>query len=407
MKTKLLSYFFLFVCSIAYAQTPNVGGYIQARDITPTTALVLLGTSVSGANSTYNLQYSTVSAAHLDVAPTNGATQVVTPAQGFLYLYFNMASLLPNTTYYFRIRATASSGYAYSGNYEFTTTGSAPTGTFPQSFNFDNSLKNVENTISFDVLKNNSYTQDRHGNPTGAVILPDGAGITMGNLPVGSATRSISVWIKPSAFVTDNLLFIYGNQSGNSAYLFSFSSSIIYSSGWSTYVQNAYALPLNQWTHIVTTYDAAKDAKIYVNGTLVATQNMPSWNTSVTDYFSLSPYYSSNRRFAGAIDDLKIYSTALTPAEITNLYTSNSVLGTTEIVEQESDISIYPNPAKDFVNIQSDIKMKSAEIYNMAGQKVLESKEAKINTSHLVSGVYMVKITDVKNNTTSRKLIIK
>src|SRR5690606_30738798 len=52
--------------------------------------------------------------------------------------------------------------------------------------------------------------------------------------------------------------------------------------------------------------------------------------------------------------------------------------------------TIYPNPATDFVNIESKEKVNSVEIYSMTGQKVLTNPSDKINVSHLNKGVYII-----------------
>lgn len=55
-------------------------------------------------------------------------------------------------------------------------------------------------------------------------------------------------------------------------------------------------------------------------------------------------------------------------------------------------VSVYPNPAKDVVNINAK-NMTAIEIYNLVGQKVLAPKTgSQINISNLAKGVYMVKV---------------
>ena len=82
-------------------------------------------------------------------------------------------------------------------------------------------------------------------------------------------------------------------------------------------------------------------------------------------------------------------------------------LATVENNFQNNETSIYPNPASDFVIVKSKEKLSSVDIFTMEGRKVLSSKDSRIETSSLQSGVYLIKIVDAKNNTTSKKLIIK
>lgn len=75
-----------------------------------------------------------------------------------------------------------------------------------------------------------------------------------------------------------------------------------------------------------------------------------------------------------------------------------------------NEVKLYPNPAKDFVQIHSLESIKSVEIYNTSGSLVLqENKNANsviIETAHLSKGAYMILI-ETENNTQREKLIIQ
>lgn len=60
----------------------------------------------------------------------------------------------------------------------------------------------------------------------------------------------------------------------------------------------------------------------------------------------------------------------------------------------ENNVKIYPNPAKDLVNIAADISVTSIEIYSMTGKLIKTfSKETKqINVSELNSGIYLLRV---------------
>lgn len=73
----------------------------------------------------------------------------------------------------------------------------------------------------------------------------------------------------------------------------------------------------------------------------------------------------------------------------------------------ENSAVIYPNPANDFVNIESLEKVSSVEIYSLTGQKVLVSGSDKINVSRLNTGIYLVKIQLENGKAETHKLIKK
>ena len=75
-----------------------------------------------------------------------------------------------------------------------------------------------------------------------------------------------------------------------------------------------------------------------------------------------------------------------------------------------SQISIYPNPATDFVSINTNLQ-SNVEIYSTSGQLVLNanliSGVNKLNISSLQSGVYVVKVNSSNGDTFTSKLIRK
>ena len=76
-----------------------------------------------------------------------------------------------------------------------------------------------------------------------------------------------------------------------------------------------------------------------------------------------------------------------------------------------SDISIYPNPTRNYFNIKSDdSNIKQVKIVNINGQVVKEisinNKNARINTSYLTEGIYFVNIVST-NYSITKKLFIK
>lgn len=69
------------------------------------------------------------------------------------------------------------------------------------------------------------------------------------------------------------------------------------------------------------------------------------------------------------------------------------------------DFSMYPNPTNGILNIKIDENIKTVEIFNLQGQKILSSKNKNLNINHLNSGIYLVKITTDKNLIGIKKII--
>ena len=89
---------------------------------------------------------------------------------------------------------------------------------------------------------------------------------------------------------------------------------------------------------------------------------------------------------ANAADDVFMIDD-ITFGEFASLSTSKILI---------SDVSIYPNPARDFLNISAGEKIDSATIYDLTGRIVKRSNPNKetfnFNISDLSNGVYLVKL---------------
>jgi len=88
---------------------------------------------------------------------------------------------------------------------------------------------------------------------------------------------------------------------------------------------------------------------------------------------SLYPNYSAQRGYG-----------------ILNFYKTYQTLGLKDITK--TNIKVYPNPVKDFINITSDKSIKSVEIYDALGRLIKKDTYTKINVSQLSKGNYLLKI---------------
>lgn len=72
-----------------------------------------------------------------------------------------------------------------------------------------------------------------------------------------------------------------------------------------------------------------------------------------------------------------------------------------------TDVSIYPNPTSDFVNIKSPIDVMSLTLFSIDGRKLFENyKENKIDISSYNTGIYILNIV-LKDGTSFKHKIIK
>ena len=95
---------------------------------------------------------------------------------------------------------------------------------------------------------------------------------------------------------------------------------------WQNYNLVTNPLASGEWQHIATTWDyGPREAKIYVNGIeqTYAEENVnpTNWNTiALTGDWHIGGSPVKSQYFNGIIDEVKVYSSALTSAEILNHY---------------------------------------------------------------------------------------
>jgi hypothetical protein len=87
--------------------------------------------------------------------------------------------------------------------------------------------------------------------------------------------------------------------------------------------------------------------------------------------------------------------------------------GSTSVNELNVDlnVNVYPNPATDYVNIQTNFEIKNLKVVNYVGQVVFDQNigqiNYQINTSGFVSGMYFVQIETLEGVIVTKRLTVK
>ena len=138
-------------------------------------------------------------------------------------------------------------------------------------------------------------------------------------------TVTADAWIN-SADVSGNHNVLF---KGNHAYLLQIrDGNVLFgskdSSGSYAEFQGSLTVPANTWTHVAITHDGAKK-RIYVNGVLDPnTQDQSGLFTGDTNPLKIGTHYLLQEFFAGRIDEVEVFSRALTGAEIESIYDARS-----------------------------------------------------------------------------------
>lgn len=82
-----------------------------------------------------------------------------------------------------------------------------------------------------------------------------------------------------------------------------------------------------------------------------------------------------------------------------------STLSTLDFEVALNDTKIYPNPTSETLNILSKIEIKTVEVYNLLGSRIIKTQSNAINVSALENGVYLIKITGSTNQQITKRFI--
>ena len=91
--------------------------------------------------------------------------------------------------------------------------------------------------------------------------------------------------------------------------------------GLLTYLNSASSYDMNEWHHVVGTYDG-EEMKIYIDGKLEGTSGVQSGPINYPDrvFFSIGAYKDDNEDFVhkGMLDEVRLYDRALSEKEVSN-----------------------------------------------------------------------------------------
>jgi methionine-rich copper-binding protein CopC len=129
---------------------------------------------------------------------------------------------------------------------------------------------------------------------------------------------TLEAWVKPSA-LNDFSTVIMKERTGDLVYsLYAADGQgnppSSYMSGTRSVVGLS-PLTLNSWSHLAVTYDDS-NLVLYVNGVLIATQNLPGGITTSTGALRIGGNSIWGEFFNGLVDEVRVYSRPLTQAEI-------------------------------------------------------------------------------------------
>jgi hypothetical protein len=167
---------------------------------------------------------------------------------------------------------------------------------------------------------------------------------------------TIGMWIKPTSPISDSYQLLAMDSSYGIELNIQPEGNLFFypwvDPSWNDYNLVTNPLSAGQWQHLAVTWDySTKAVKLYVNGAekTPSVQNVPTYWTAIAStadwHIGGSPV--KDQYLAGLIDEIKVYSKALTPAEILQDYS-----GSTCIHKSDTDCSgcVEPDELTAFIS---------------------------------------------------------
>jgi len=88
-------------------------------------------------------------------------------------------------------------------------------------------------------------------------------------------------------------------------------------------------------------------------------------------------------------------------------YEYDPSLGINDVVLNEYDIKLYPNPTTSILNIEMTQNLKQVSIYSVLGSEVLRTQNETIDVSGLSNGIFLIKIEDENGNVSTKRFVKK
>lgn len=149
---------------------------------------------------------------------------------------------------------------------------------------------------------------------TSLVTVADSASLDL------TTAMTVEAWVFPTVTLGQWVSIVSKEQSGSLVY-FLYARGTggpaqgVFTSGAEQILYGTTALPANTWSHVAATYDGSQQ-RLYVNGTQVANVARTGTITASTLPLRIGGNTPYGNFFTGRIDEVRVYSRALSAAEI-------------------------------------------------------------------------------------------
>lgn len=159
-----------------------------------------------------------------------------------------------------------------------------------------------------------------------AFYLDGSAGhIALPSVPYGGAAElTVSAWVKPAAGgVQMQAIFSSTEQAFVHLQLSPAGNNVVYTDAGVLLLPNVSLEPTGGWTHLTLSVKPGETI-LYVNGAERGRSTMNFTAVSATQSLRIGSGYQGDRNFKGAIDEVQLYTRALTAAEVESIYAAGT-----------------------------------------------------------------------------------
>ena len=152
--------------------------------------------------------------------------------------------------------------------------------------------------------------------------------ISTGQINFGANNISVSLWVHPNSSQNAYANIIDYNHSSSGGWTIqqdntstnSYKVSVYNGSSYNA--TSAFSLTANQWNHVVFTVTSAGAYNVYVdNGTPITGTGLTGLSTSTNNNLNIGRWYTGTSRYwGGKLDQVRIFNTALSASEVSDLY---------------------------------------------------------------------------------------
>ena len=276
-------------------------------------------------------------------------------------------------------------------------------------YSFDNFTSDISGNNNNGANNNVTFVNDRNGVPNAAAYFNGSNAwveVTTPSFSMAySDSFSYSFWINKETQPFAGIVMMIGSSvAGNFISIIQGPNEQQFGTNMqqSAWIWVSCPHTLNVWDHYVATYNAGT-MNLYKNGVYQASGNNPYTSAMSANLPLFIGKGINTGYFAGAIDDIGIWSRVLTQQEINNLYASTI----TSLLQQSNlpQLVANPNIARDYIYLSGPtLNVKTYyNIYDLQG-KILQhgyftNVSQEISVTNLPAGFYNLQILDNKATT--------